>query len=668
MRLIVDWTHGIYLPLEAWPKVKVLKGSAKKRAVLVFTGLVNIVILLLSTACAQTKSEGQGGRPRRVGSGSARSVTVRSGGNLQAALDAADFGDTIILEAGGIYKAPTDRAFVLPAKKGGSDTEADYITIRTSAIDSLPVGRVSPSDKANMAKIVATGPYGALTGAQGAKWWKLVGIEFVNQSDGSPSQFCHTMIGFSGPQASTVDPSHYGDNITIDRCYIHSQEDGTTNYKRTAAHAIIWNAGSVTITNNWISGWSGVYAHDPSQVIDTVAIGNSAAGGPFYINNNYISATFNPIFLGGGENGSPNVATISAGATSTSATLSQVANLKVGDKIALEVGAVGGDLYACGTVLSISGNTITYTQLVRNEGGERYVASSRTPLAGGKAKWRGFTIHDFTFTRNTVEIDTRAAQWILEHTKSKPKAYAEIKLLEKGLFEGNVFQGWPTGIAITLRNQNGFSPWSNVKDVAIRNNLFKEFSALLICQLFSGDRLSETGSEIELTNNLAFGPIRNSLVGTFPVAFYSSFGQGVPLTVRHNTIINRQDMDGGSMVIGLEPMKGAIIKDNIMYFNTYGAQCGVPGNAFSSCWPELVEGKNVLIGNANVGAEYVTGLRGGFRNSYYSPTEAAVRFTDPVNNDYRLRPDSRYRNAASDGKDVGVDFEALLSALGVTKL
>jgi hypothetical protein len=616
--------------------------------------------------CGLSKSAGQGGRPRRVGSESARSITVKSGGNLQAALDAAQFGDTIILEAGGVYKAPKERPFILPAKKGGTDTEADYITIRTSAVDSLPVGRVSPADKANMAKIVATGPHGALTGAQGSKWWKIVGIEFVNQSDGSEAQFCYTMITFSGPQAGTLDPSNYGSHITIDRCYIHPQEDGTTNYHRTAAHAIVWNAGSVRITNNWISGWTGVYAHDPSQVIDTIAIDNSAAGGPFNVDNNYLSAQFNTVFLGGGENGSPNVATISAGATSTSATLSQVSNLRVGDKIALEVGAAGGDQYACGTVETIVGNTVTYTKLVRNEGGEQYVDSSRAPLAGGKAKWRGFTIHDFTFTRNTVEIDANAARWIQEQTKSRPKAYIEIKLLEKGLFEGNTFQGWPTGILMTLRNQNGFSPWSNVKDVIIRNNLFKEFSALLICQLFSGDRLSETGSNIELVNNLAFGPIRNSIHGMFPVALYTSFGQGVPLTVRHNTIINRQDTDGGSMIIGLVPMKGAILEDNIMYFNTYGAQCAVPGNAFRACWPDLVEGKNVLIGNARATAEYVTGPKGNFRNSYYSATEAAVRFTDPANNDYSLRQDSPYRNAATDGKDIGVDFEALRKALGVS--
>ena len=122
------------------------------------------------------------------------------------------------------------------------------------------------------------------------------------------------------------------------------------------------------------------------------------------------------------------------------------------------------------------------------------------------------------------------------------------------------------------------------------------------------------------------------------------------------------------MMIGLAPMKGAILKDNILYFNTHGPQCALPGNAFRSCWPDLAEGKNVLIGSPTASAEYVTGPRGNFHNSYYVTTEAAVKFNDPAANDYSLRDDSRYRNAATDGKDIGVDFEALLKALGVSKL
>lgn len=611
-----------------------------------------------------------------------QTIHVPAGGDLQAALNAAKYGDMIMLAAGASYKAPTDSPFILPAKTGGTDTPADYIIVRTSAVSELPIGRVSPADKVKMARIVASGPQGALTGARGAKWWKFIGIEFTNQSDGSQAQFCHTLIAFSGPQGGTEAPDNFGSNIVFDRGYIHSQEDGTTNYLRTAAHAIIWNAGSVTITNNYISGFVGVYAHSPSEKIDTVAIGSSASGGPFYVHNNYINADFNPIFLGGGENGSPNVATVAAGATAISATLSQVANLHVGDKIALEVdppardgssraqvGVLGrideldkqlfsrgatGDRYACGTILSISGTTITYTKLVRNEGGEQSVDSSRTPIAGGSAKWRGFTIHDFTFTRNTVDTDLAASQWVLERTGAKPKAYAEIKLLEGGLIEGNTFQGFWTGWVVTLRNQNGFSPWSNVKDLIIRNNLFKAFSAQIF-QLFSGDRLSETGSNIQLKNNLMIGPIPNRIAGTFPVFMYTAFGSGI--AAEHNTVLNIQDVPGGMMMIGLVATQGAVVKDNIMYFNRYGVQCSAPGNTFASCWPGFQEQGNIIVNNDNE-CQYITGANGNFPKSFCA--DASFSLTS----DYRLPTNSPYKGKASDGTDPGVDMDQLLAALG----
>lgn len=577
--------------------------------------------------------------------GFATDIIVAAGGDFQAAMNTAQPGDRIILQAGARFKAPMHQAFIVPAKAN--------VTVQSSAVAQLPAGRVSPADKSKMAAIVASGPLGALTGAPGASGWKFDGIEFTNESDGSQAQFCHTLIAFSGPQATTIHPSNFGNNITFTRSYIHAQEDGTTNYLRTAAHAIIWNAGHVTITHNYISGFVGVYAHSPNEKIDTVAIGSSAAGGPFNVHDNYINADFNPIFLGGGENGSPNVATVAAGATLTNATLSQVANLQVGDKIALEVGAVGGDQYACGTVLSINGTSITYTKLVRNEGGEQYVDSSRAPIAGGKSKWRGFTIHDFTFTRNTVDTDLVASQWVLERTGAKPKAYAEIKLLERGLIEGNIFQGFPTGFVITLRNQNGFSPWSNVKDVILRNNWFKAFSAQIV-QLFSGDRLSETGSNIQLVNNLMIGPISSKVAGTFPVFLYTAFGVGI--LAQHNTVLNIQDISGGMMMIGLVATQGAVVKDNIMYFNRYGVQCSAPGNRFQDCWPGFQEQGNVIVNNDNDCA-YVNGANGNFPNSFCADPNFTL-------DNFRLPANSLYKGKGSDGKDPGCDLDVLLAAIG----
>src|SRR5687767_10367816 len=68
----------------------------------------------------------------------AGTITVRAGDNLQAALDASQPGDIILLEAGATFLGN----FTLPVKSGAS-----YITVRSSTPDQYlpPAGtRVTP--------------------------------------------------------------------------------------------------------------------------------------------------------------------------------------------------------------------------------------------------------------------------------------------------------------------------------------------------------------------------------------------------------------------------------------------------------------------------------------------------------------------------------------------
>src|SRR5437868_3379350 len=75
-------------------------------------------------------------------------INVPAGGDLQAALNSANPGDTILLAAGATYTG----SFKLPVKSGSS-----FITIRTSASDSQlpPAGtRIDPSYFAVLPKIL----------------------------------------------------------------------------------------------------------------------------------------------------------------------------------------------------------------------------------------------------------------------------------------------------------------------------------------------------------------------------------------------------------------------------------------------------------------------------------------------------------------------------------
>src|SRR5262245_59736762 len=77
-----------------------------------------------------------------------RTLTVKAGEDFQEALELAQFGDVIVLEAGATFIGP----FTLPDKGAGSG----WITIRTSASDRdfpSPGTRVSPSHAPFMPKL-----------------------------------------------------------------------------------------------------------------------------------------------------------------------------------------------------------------------------------------------------------------------------------------------------------------------------------------------------------------------------------------------------------------------------------------------------------------------------------------------------------------------------------
>ena len=77
----------------------------------------------------------------------AATLTVNAGGDLQAAINAAQPGDTILVAAGAVFTGN----YTLPAKGGSS-----YITIRSSASDaSLPAAgvRITPAYAAYLPKI-----------------------------------------------------------------------------------------------------------------------------------------------------------------------------------------------------------------------------------------------------------------------------------------------------------------------------------------------------------------------------------------------------------------------------------------------------------------------------------------------------------------------------------
>ena len=92
----------------------------------------------------------------------AATIVVPAGGNIQAAINTAQFGDTIVLQSGATYETPADfTPYMLTNKGSGSG----YITI-TSSVPPPPDGtRVTLADRANMPKLVVKKGSSFLRGA-----------------------------------------------------------------------------------------------------------------------------------------------------------------------------------------------------------------------------------------------------------------------------------------------------------------------------------------------------------------------------------------------------------------------------------------------------------------------------------------------------------------------
>ena len=207
-------------------------------------------------------------------------LTVAAGGDLRAALNQAQLGDTIVLEAGATWTGP----FTLPNKTAGSG----WIYVVSSQLSNLPPAgrRVSPANAASMPKILAPNAQSALVTEANSHHVRFVGIEFAPVS-GSKQIYQVVTIGNRDTSPATL-PSH----IVFDRCYVHG--DPAANNRR----GIEMDGAYVAVVDSYISDF---------QEVGTDSQGLFAFNttGPLQIRNNYIEAATENVLFGGADSRAP---------------------------------------------------------------------------------------------------------------------------------------------------------------------------------------------------------------------------------------------------------------------------------------------------------------------------------------------------------------------------
>jgi len=234
----------------------------------------------------------------------------------------------------------------------------------------------------------------------------------------------------------------------------------------------------------------------------------------------------------------------------------------------------------------------------------------------------------------------------------------ELKNARRVLIDGNLFEhNWMhgqggTAIVLTVRNQDGAAPWSVVEDVTFTNNIVRHTGTGIGMHNRDGNFPSQPTKRILIRNNL-FVDVNGVRWGGLG-HFFGAFGGIEDLVIEHNTALQ-----GGSIVyVHGGSFTRFVYRHNIAPHNEYGIHGtgSAPGNHTLAMYvPGGVVEKNVIIGNPYP-LQYPP-------NNFHPPSLAAVGFVNQADGDYRLSASSRYKRAGSDGKDIGVDFEALAAAM-----
>ena len=189
----------------------------------------------------------------------AATTTVPAGADLQAALNAAQPGDVLVLQAGARYVG----SFRLPGKAAGP-----VITIRSSA--TLPDRRITSQD-ANLLPTLASAVVSAVLDGTGAANWRLDGIRFESVSNGQ------------GDVILLQDSI----NIFLDRILIAA---GANGQKR----GIRGNGRQITLTRSYIANIWRIGQ-------DSQAFCAWDGAGPYTLTNNFLEAASENVMFGGAD-------------------------------------------------------------------------------------------------------------------------------------------------------------------------------------------------------------------------------------------------------------------------------------------------------------------------------------------------------------------------------
>jgi hypothetical protein len=592
-----------------------------------------------------------------VATADAERIKVAAGGSLQAALDQAQPGDVVLLAPGATFSGN----FVLRKKAGDA-----FITVQSDVEETGPLTpgrRITPAAAAGLARIVSPNSGPALQTQAGAHHWRIQLLQFGPTHKGY-GEIIRFGDGSSAQNALALVPYQ----LVLDRVYIYG--DPRLGQKR----GVAINAREVTVSNSHISDIKGIGQ-------DTQALGAWNGPGPFVIENNYLEAAGENFLLGGSGPDIPNL--VATGVTFRRNHLSRPVSWR--DPI---VPSPTGVTAAPASSGALAAATYTYLVTARRPAGQVSIAESAPSTAASVAlgaagavavTWdavehateyrvyrqvngetRYWTVTGTSWTdagasAGTAGTPGTGTRWLVKNIFELKNA--RDVLVEQNLFEHN----WAAGqagyaIVFTVRNSSGTCTWCTIENVTFRYNVVRHVAGGINILGYDSPEVSAQGKNFRIEHNLFYDVNGTRWGGTG--IFLLIGDEPRDIVVDHNTI----DHSGTSLVsvyggtsADRREVYGFRYTNNLARHGKYG----VFGNGMST--------GTSTINTYFPGSEFRRNLFSGGSASKY-PIDNFFgpafddQFTDWSSGDFTLLNSSPFKNAGTDGKDLGADIARLAAA------
>jgi hypothetical protein len=537
-------------------------------------------------------------------------VNVNSGGNLQSALNSVQCGQTIQLQAGATFSGP----FTIPAKNCNNQ---NWIIIRTSASDNqLPAEgqRVTPC-------------YAGVSSLEGRPAYScqnptnvLAKVQMANGGNGpfniaNGANF-YRFIGLeitraTGTKGSAqlISLSGTADHIIVDRSWLHGQAQDETRDGFAAAGGTY-----IAVINSYLNDFHCISGTGSCTDSHAVSGGvTTTQDGPYLIQNNFLEASGEAVMFGGGA-----------------ATLTPT-----------DITIVGNHFFKPWQWMK--GNN---------------------PFVGGP-DGNPFIVKNHLELKNAVRV-----------------------LVDSNLME-NSWGGFTQkghGILLTPKNQHtktgaNVCPICQVTDVTIRyTQISHAGGGMVIATVLSGDGSdgapAQAGTRFSI-HDVVMDDLNKKYFGGgngFEIANNWPANSVNTITINHTTVFpdpNSHIMTMGN-VSGDAAMFGFVYTNNLALTGRYPvwdvfghgiASCadGVPITTIQTCFTTNTFQTNGLIASPSAYPPSKWPA-----NNFFPATPADVQFVNYNNGNggnYQLQSTSPYKNAGSDGKDLGADIVGLQAAL-----